>query len=203
MFTGLSKGSDQQVPWPWTQTDNVIDDYAILLPYFTQLSQIDETSDLKDNKIFTSANKRLKIKFLQDWLEQADDWLNKNLEELLSYWPHHRKFQNYKGQVQITRQAPAPYRFPVHDESYNKCWSGVIYCAPQEGTGTGMYTNINGNSVQDGHTISIANRWGCATWKPNRAFIFAGITSKTWHDYESVINAHRITVNLFIQKRKQ
>ena len=62
MFTGLSKGPDQQVPWPWTQTDNVINDYATLLPYFTQLSQIDETSDLKDNKIFTSANKRLHIK---------------------------------------------------------------------------------------------------------------------------------------------
>ena len=203
MFVGLSKGPDQQVPWPWTQTDNVIKDFDTLAPHFTDLSQIDATSDTQDNKIFTKENKRLHIKILQDWLEEADDWFNNNLQDILSYWPHHRKFNQYKGEVQITRQAPAPYRFPVHDESYDKCWSGVVYCAPNEGTGTGMYTNIQGNSVQKGDTINLSNRWGCAPWKPNRAFVFAGITSKTWHDYESVIGAHRITVNLFIINKKK
>ena len=202
MFTGLCKAPDQLVPWPWTHVDDVMDDYATLRPYFTLLSHIDETSDTKDNKIFTKDNKRLHIPILQDWLEQAEDWFNANLQEILSHWPHHRKFNSYKGEVQITRQAPAPYRFPVHDESPDKCWSGVIYCAPQEGTGTGMYTNIDGTSVQPGDQIRLASRWGCAAWKPNRAFVFAGISGKTWHDYESVIDAHRITVNLFIKRRK-
>ena len=202
MFKGLVKGPDHNEPWPWTQTDDVIDNFDTLQPFFTQLSKIDDTSDLKDNKIFTSENQRLNIPELQTWLKNADTWFNDNLRELLAPWPHHRQFDKYKGEVQITRQAPAPYRFPVHDESYDKCWSGVIYCAPEEGTGTGMYTGINGKSVQPGEKISLANRWGSALWRPNRAFVFAGISSKTWHDYESVINAHRVTVNLFIKRRK-
>ena len=47
------------------------------------------------------------------------------------------------------------------------------------------------------------SRWGQCTWKPNRAFIFAGREGETYHDYEGVIDESRITVNLFIMKYKE
>ena len=201
MFDGLFQGPTHTVPWPWMQTDNVIQQYEELKPLFDKLSTIDENSNFNDNKAFLKNNTILDTK-LTSWLNKADAWLNDNIPQLLKHWPHARAFAKYKGEVQITRQAPAPYRFPVHDESYDKCWSGVIYVAPNEGTGTNMYTGVKGNNVQNPETITLANLWGSAPWKPNRAFVFAGIQSKTWHDYGGIIDAHRITVNLFIKNKR-
>ena len=61
MFTGLDRGPDHDEPWPWTQTDNVINDFESLQPFFQTLSKIGDDSDLKDNKIYTLQNNRCDV----------------------------------------------------------------------------------------------------------------------------------------------
>ena len=41
MFNGLFQGPTNTIPWPWLQTDNVIQQYEELKPLFDKLSVID------------------------------------------------------------------------------------------------------------------------------------------------------------------
>ena len=72
MFTGLDRGPDHDEPWPWTQTDNVINDFESLQPFFQTLSKIGDDSDLKDNKIYTLQNNRCDVPELQAWMYNAE-----------------------------------------------------------------------------------------------------------------------------------
>ena len=56
MFNGLFQGPTHTAPWPWMQTDNVIQQYEELKPLFDKLSTIDENSNFKDNKAFLKNN---------------------------------------------------------------------------------------------------------------------------------------------------
>ena len=203
MFDALITAPTHSTPWPWAQVDDVIAQYYTLAPHFEALCEVDNTSNTLDNTIYTMENGRMQDPVLVDWLADAQQWLDAHIEQVLAPWPQHRRFPAYKGEVQITRQAPAPYRFPVHDESRDKCWSAVIYCAPQHGTGTTLYHNIKGTGVQPSTAITMDKRWGTAPWRCNSAFIFAGKDSVTWHDYEGIIDQHRITVNLFIKRNNK
>ena len=199
MFKGLIQGPNHTEPWPWLQVDDVIEDWNDLLTDFKTYSpEHNEPTTGKARKgllsvIMKDGDERLTPK-LQEFVANAETWLDKNSKEILSYWPGGRGFNDLptEVEVQITRQLPAPYRFNVHQESLLKYWSCVIYVQPDYGAGTGIYTGPE-----------MKSRWGQCTWKPNRAFIFAGREGETYHDYEGVIDESRITVNLFIMKYKE
>lgn len=72
----------------------------------------------------------------------------------------------------------------VHDESYQKVLSCIVYITPEKSTGTLIYKTY-GQQV------------GEVEWKPNRAFIFCGINNVTWHSYKAD-GENRITFNQFL-----
>tara|TARA_Y100000310_G_scaffold305700_1_gene346149 strand:- start:321 stop:938 length:618 start_codon:yes stop_codon:yes gene_type:complete len=191
----IKEGPIHFEPWPWLQVDNVIDDFDNLREDFKQYSPV-HNEELTGREgtmsvVMKNGDERLTPK-LQEFVANAETWLEEHTEEILSNWHGLGIGRETKVDVQITRQLPSPYRFHIHQESDQKHWTAVIYAQPDYGSGTGLYT---------GPTLD--KRWGQATWKPNRAFIFQRIDGKTWHDYEGIINESRVTINLFIMKPKK
>ena len=195
MFKGLIQGPNHTEPWPWLQVDDAINDFGNLREDFKQYAPIhnEETTGREGimSVVMKREDKRLTPK-LQEFVANAETWLHEHTKEILDNWQGLGVGRDTMPEVQITRQLPSPYRFPIHDESDQKYWSAVIYAQPDYGSGTGIYTGEKCDK-----------RWGQCTWKPNRAFIFQRIAGKTWHDYEGLPNESRVTVNLFIMKLKK
>jgi hypothetical protein len=188
-------GPNQLIPWPWLQVDDAINDFYNLRDDFKQYSPIhnEETTGREGalSIVMKNGDKRLTPK-LQDFVANAEQWINEHTKEILGNWHGLGIGRDTMPEVQITRQLPSPYRFPIHNESDQKFWTAVIYAHPYHGSGTGIYTGPKCDT-----------RWGQSTWRQNRAFIFQRINGKTWHDYEGIINESRVTINLFIVKGKK
>ena len=73
-------------------------------------------------------------------------------------------------------------KFPIHDDTFNKLLSGVVYLYPENNIGTIFYNTKNG---KDKNVIG---------WKINRAVFFSRIERETWHSYEADNAADRITL---------
>ena len=73
-------------------------------------------------------------------------------------------------------------KFPIHDDSFNKLLSGVVYLYPKKNIGTIFY---NTKSGEDKNIIE---------WKINRAVFFSRIERETWHSYEADSSNDRITL---------
>tara|TARA_B110000003_G_scaffold269276_1_gene300067 strand:+ start:236 stop:877 length:642 start_codon:yes stop_codon:yes gene_type:complete len=73
-------------------------------------------------------------------------------------------------------------KFPIHDDTYNKLLSGVIYLYPEKNIGTIFYNTKNGS---DKNVID---------WKINRAVFFSRKERETWHSYEADNKNDRITL---------
>ena len=73
-------------------------------------------------------------------------------------------------------------KFPIHDDTFNKLLSGVVYLYPENNIGTIFYNTKNG---KDKNVIE---------WKINRAVFFSRIERETWHSYEADNVNDRITL---------
>ena len=73
-------------------------------------------------------------------------------------------------------------KFPIHDDTYNKLLSGVIYLYPEKNIGTIFY---NTKSGKDKNIVE---------WKINRAVFFSRIERETWHSYGADSANDRITL---------
>ena len=99
------------------------------------------------------------------------------------YFPEHRKFTTYKVDHQV-QMSPVGHTYPIHDEARRKVLSIVHYLG-EEGDGTLIYDKDK-------------NPVGEIEWKPNRAFIFAGIDGLTWHAYRNTKDHERATIMSFL-----
>lgn len=104
----------------------------------------------------------------------------------LEKFPNHREYKNIKPYWELN-YLRGPLSYPIHDEAPRKVLSSVVYVAPEENLGTRLYDKDK-NLVTE------------IEWKPNRAFIFAGIDGLTWHDYHCPKGKLRITINQFLER---
>jgi len=82
------------------------------------------------------------------------------------------------------------FEYPLHFEHPSKIMSVVVYVAPDEGTGTLIYTKDKEFFTE-------------IEWKPNRALIFSGIRGITWHGYKcEPRHKYRLTYNTFLRKSR-
>lgn len=77
------------------------------------------------------------------------------------------------------------YVYPIHNDTYDKLLSVVIYIAPELNTGTILYDTATGDNSRE------------VEWKRNRAFAFSR-TEETWHSYQSngITNRVALVYNL-------
>ena len=73
-------------------------------------------------------------------------------------------------------------KFPIHDDTFNKLLSGVVYLYPENNIGTIFYNTKNGKDKN------------VTEWKINRAVFFSRIERETWHSYEADTVNDRITL---------
>ena len=73
-------------------------------------------------------------------------------------------------------------KFPIHDDTFNKLLSGVIYLYPENNIGTIFYNTKNGKDKN------------LTEWKINRAVFFSRIERETWHSYEADSDNDRIAL---------
>ena len=73
-------------------------------------------------------------------------------------------------------------KFPIHDDTFNKLLSGVIYLYPENNIGTIFYNTKNGKDKN------------VTEWKINRAVFFSRIERETWHSYEADSDNDRIAL---------
>ncbi len=73
-------------------------------------------------------------------------------------------------------------KFPIHDDTFNKLLSGVIYLYPEKNDGTVFYNTKSGKDKK------------VTEWKINRAVFFSRKERETWHSYGADIENDRITL---------
>ena len=73
-------------------------------------------------------------------------------------------------------------KYPIHDDTFDKLLSGVIYLYPEKNVGTIFY---NSKSGKDKDVVE---------WKINRAVFFSRKERETWHSYEADSNNDRVTL---------
>jgi len=73
------------------------------------------------------------------------------------------------------------YKFRIHNDTYDKLLSVVIYISPDDNKGTILYSTESGDNPKE------------IVWVPNRAFIFSR-NNTTWHSYESDKINSRLTL---------
>jgi hypothetical protein len=129
--------------------------------------------DLNNNIISATINKDLLIRLNKKYLEKAISILkelNKKKVDLIDY----SDFTIIKTKKNK--------KFPIHDDTFNKLLSGVVYLYPEKNAGTIFY---NSKSGKDKNIIE---------WKINRAVFFSRVERETWHSYQADSSNDRITV---------
>jgi hypothetical protein len=200
-------------PWAHTITKNHIDkkEFNFLSKQCNKLLEI-KLRDMPTHKrtIENHITPQQFKDFNINWYDQMYD-ISKNIyenrKELCDVFPNHRWsdgvrirsgtitnhrwFDDLVVSAYIGVTPPAPYDHIIHSETLSKIWSSVTYITPEKNCGTKMYTE----SVKE----SLAKE---VEWKPNTTMIFAGISGKTWHSYNSTEQSNRITLNLFLKQKQ-
>ncbi len=120
--------------------------------------------DQNNNILSASIDANLLIRLNKKYLEKAKSVLrelNKKKISLIDY----SDFTIIKTKKNI--------KFPIHDDTFDKLLSGVVYLYPEKNTGTIFYSTKSGNDKN------------ATEWKVNRAVFFSRIERETWHSYEA------------------
>jgi len=80
--------------------------------------------------------------------------------------------------------------FPIHDDTFNKLLSGVIYLYPSNNIGTFFYSNKKGDNKK------------VIKWKINKAVFFSRKERETWHSYAADNENDRITLVFNLMTKK-
>ena len=129
--------------------------------------------DLNNKILNASIDKDLLIKLNKKYLEKGISILKELNEEKVS-------LIDYSDFTIIKTKKNK--KFPIHDDTFNKLLSGVVYLYPENNIGTIFYNTKNG---KDKNVIE---------WKINRAVFFSRIERETWHSYEADSASDRITL---------
>ena len=129
--------------------------------------------DLNNKILNASIDKGLLIRLNKKYLEKGISILKELNEEKVS-------LIDYSDFTIIKTKKNK--KFPIHDDTFNKLLSGVVYLYPENNVGTIFY---NTKSGKDKNIIE---------WKINRAVFFSRIERETWHSYEADSANDRITL---------
>ena len=129
--------------------------------------------DLNNKILNASIDKGLLIRLNKKYLEKGISILKELNEEKVS-------LIDYSDFTIIKTKKNK--KFPIHDDTFNKLLSGVVYLYPENNIGTIFYNTKNG---KDKNVIE---------WKINRAVFFSRIERETWHSYEADSANDRITL---------
>lgn len=105
-------------------------------------------------------------------------------ETYINQFSEHRPYKNlsYYSEINILF---GQFEYPIHDETQAKIMSVVTYVSPENSVGTILYNEDKSFAKE-------------IEWLPNRTLIFCGKTGVTWHNYRSLPNSLRITINTFL-----
>ncbi len=161
--------------------DNFLDseDLKILNIYAKNLSNNRNISvfhnkvDINNKILSASIDQNLLINLNKKYLEKAINILKELNEEKVS-------LIDYSDFTIIKTKKNKKY--PIHDDTFNKLLSGVIYLYPEKNIGTTFY---NSKSGKDKDVVE---------WKINRAVFFSRKERETWHSYEADSDNDRVTL---------
>ena len=120
--------------------------------------------DLNNKILHASIDKGLLIRLNKKYLEKGISILKELNEKKVSLIDY-CDFSIIKTKKKI--------KFPIHDDTFNKLLSGVVYLYPEKNIGTIFY------NTKDGKDKNVTE------WKINRAVFFSRIERETWHSYEA------------------
>ena len=120
--------------------------------------------DLNNKVLNFSIDKDLLIRLNKKYLEKGISILKELNEKKVSLIDY-CDFSIIKTKKKI--------KFPIHDDTFNKLLSGVVYLYPEKNIGTIFY------NTKDGKDKNVTE------WKINRAVFFSRIERETWHSYEA------------------
>ena len=129
--------------------------------------------DINNKILKASIDKGLLIRLNKKYLEKGISILKELNEEKVS-------LIDYSDFTIIKTKKKK--KFPIHDDTFNKLLSGVIYLYPENNIGTIFYNNKNGKDKN------------VTEWKINRAVFFSRIERETWHSYEADSDNDRIAL---------
>ena len=129
--------------------------------------------DINNKILKASIDKGLLIRLNKKYLEKGISILKELNEEKVS-------LIDYSDFTIIKTKKKK--KFPIHDETFNKLLSGVIYLYPENNIGTIFYNTQNGKDKN------------VTEWKINRAVFFSRIERETWHSYEADSDNDRIAL---------
>ena len=125
-----------------------------------------------------TSKRNLKPLFKYDLFEKYD------LEQYLEVLPH-RPYNKLEKLIHYAK-TPFHYQNKIHCDIESKILSAVLYLGPNENIGTSLYRKDNRNTFVK-----------MTEWKPNRMFIFCGVSGTTWHKF-SANHLDRYTLNWFL-----
>ena len=137
--------------------------------------------DINNKILKASIDKDLLIRLNKKYLEKGISILKELNEKKVSLIDY-CDFSIIKTKKKI--------KFPIHDDTFNKLLSGVVYLYPEKNIGTIFY------NTKDGQDKNVTE------WKINRAVFFSRIERETWHSYEADNTNDRIAL-IFNLMRKE
>jgi len=170
-------------PWYYETISNVfsVDD-------FNRLKDFAERNNPHVNDRYVLPDEKWTDKRVKDAVSELADSLRQYFVENSSNFPNARAPKDeYLTAVELQYSPPSGFFYPVHDEIDLKSLSFVLYISPNDNVGTHLYLNRTDSKP------TVTNEW-----KPNSAFIFAGVRGKTWHNFTSDSGTTRITLNIFL-----
>ena len=150
-----------------------ISDYAKNLSNDRHIHVYHNEIDMNNKILNASIDEKFLIRLNERYLEKAINILKELNEEKINLIDY-SDFTIIKTKKNI--------KFPIHDDTFNKLLSGVIYLYPEKNVGTIFY---NTKSGKDKNVID---------WKINRAVFFSRKERETWHSYEADDVNDRITL---------
>ena len=129
--------------------------------------------DLNNKILDASIDKDLLIRLNKNYLKKAISILKELNKEKINLIDH--------SDFTIVKTKKNK-KFPIHDDTFNKLLSGVIYLYPEKNIGTIFYNTKGGKDKN------------ITDWKINRAVFFSRKERETWHSYEADSKNDRITL---------
>ena len=150
----------------------ILNIYAKNLTNNSNINVFHNKVDINNKIISASIDQNLLINLNKKYLEKAINILKELNQEKVS-------LIDYSDFTIIKTKKNNKY--PIHDDTFDKLLSGVIYLYPEKNVGTIFY---NSKSGKDKDVVE---------WKINRAVFFSRKERETWHSYEAD-NNDRVTL---------
>lgn len=159
-------------PWPYILVDDFLtpDDFARLSAHPVAHVKATERESLLNNQVHADGrivandlSKEFIAALHERYHERSMEWLKQLAPKKVPLY----EYADYE--LVITG---SQCKFPIHDDTWDKLLSIVVYLAPEENAGTIVYDNRKGNNPTN------------VAWKQNRALIFSRREGRTWHGYK-------------------